>query len=57
MTVEELRSILKYSEIEPNKPVRITVHKSSGTRTTVDVDNFNIYSDCFIINVNVDNEL
>lgn len=57
MTVEELRSILKYSEIEPNKPVRITVHKSSGTITTVDVDNFNIYSDCFIINVNVDNEL
>ena len=55
MTVEELSAILKYSEIEPNKPVRITVHKNSGSRTTVDVDSFNIYSDCFIINVNVDN--
>lgn len=57
MTVEELSAILKYSEIEPSKPVRITVHKKSGSRTTVDIDSFNIYSDCFIINVNVDNEL
>lgn len=55
MTVEELNAILKYSEIEPNKPVRITVHEKSGNKTTVDVDSFNIYSDCFIINVNVDN--
>lgn len=56
MTVKELQAILKYSEIDQDRPVRITV-KKGGHLQTVDVDSFNIYSDCFIINVNVDNEL
>ena len=56
MNVKELQAILKYSEIDQDRPVKVTV-KKAGHLQTVDIDSFNIYSDCFIINVNVGDEL
>lgn len=57
MTVKELQSILKYSEIDQDRPVKITVKKEGGHRQTVDIDCFNIYTDCLNIIVKVGNEL
>lgn len=57
MTVKELQSILKYSEIDQDRPVKITVKKEGGHRQDVDIDSFNIYSDAFVINVTVDDGL
>ncbi len=56
MTVKELQAILKYSEIDPDKPVMITVKKGKHLQT-VDIESFNIYSDCLNIIVKVNNEL
>ena len=56
MTVRELQAILKYSEIDPDTPVKVTV-KKGGHLQTIDIESFNIYSDCLNIIVKVDNEL
>lgn len=56
MNVKELQAILKYSEIDPDRPVKVTV-KKGGHLQTVDIESFNIYSDTFVINVTVDDEL
>ena len=56
MTVKELQAILKYSEIDSDRPIRVTV-KKGGCLQTVDIESFNIYTDCLNIIVKVDNEL
>lgn len=56
MNVKELQSILKYSEIDQDRPVKVTV-KKGGHLQNVDIDSFNVYSDAFVINVTVDDEL
>lgn len=57
MTVKELQTILKYSEIDPDRPVKVTVKKEEGHLQTVDIECFNIYTDCLNIIVKVGNEL
>lgn len=56
MNVKELQAILKYSEIDQDRPVKVTV-KKGGHLQNVDIDSFNVYSDAFVINVTVDDEL
>ncbi len=56
MNVKELQAILKYSEIDQDRPVKVTV-KKAGHLQTVDIDSFNVYSDVFVINVTVGDEL
>ena len=56
MTDKELPAILQHSELDPDRPVRVTV-KKGGCLQTVDIESFNIYTDCLNIIVKVDNEL
>jgi hypothetical protein len=57
MTVEELRTILRYADIQQKQKVQIRVlRKGERHITSVDIDSFKIYSDAIVLNIEVDEQ-
>lgn len=54
MKISELKTILRYIETETDIPVRVKCCNDKGEYQIVDIKSFRAYSDCIILNSDLD---
>lgn len=54
MTVQELKTILTYAEIDPEQKVYVNITLKDGHKTVQDIKTFNVFSDAIALNVKID---
>ena len=55
MNIEELKTVLKYTNVDSKQKVRIKVtHKDPKWISVVDIDSFDSYSDGIVLNVTIE---
>ena len=57
MTIKELESILKYSEVDKDRAARVEIRFTGGTKELCHIDSFMTYTDGIVLNVNATGEL